>query len=153
MNYSLMTENEKDIVILWKWPGEYSVYNILNGDESKKNRTGLFNPTNIKNYYSYYDGEIFVGYTNIVKKTDGVSIGVAVNPSYCNMGYGTQVLKTAVEISNNLYPGANIYLQVRTWNQRAIRCYEKAGFKIFGDAFEQITGSGKGKFFTMMYKK
>ncbi len=76
---------------------------------------------------------------------------MAVNPDYCNRGYGTKILKTAVEISNNLYPGAHIYLQVRTWNKRAIRCYEKVGFQISGEAFVRITGSGKGEFFTMKY--
>ncbi len=72
MKYNLMTENEKDTVILWKWPGEYSVYNISKGEEIKKNRTGLFNLNNIKNYYSYYNHNIFVGYTNISKKDDRV---------------------------------------------------------------------------------
>ncbi len=46
-----------------------------------------------------------------------------------------------------------MYLEVRTWNQRAIACYEKAGFIIDGSVIEQETMSGAGKFYRMIFNQ
>lgn len=42
-----------------------------------------------------------------------------------------------------------LYLEVRTWNIRAVKCYEKAGFQIEGEPFELTTGIGTGMFYRM----
>lgn len=44
-----------------------------------------------------------------------------------------------------------MHLEVRTWNRRAIRCYEKSGFYIDGQPFTQKTLSGEGRFFRMVH--
>lgn len=49
-----------------------------------------------------------------------------------------------------LYPNKPLYLEVRTWNTRAVKCYEKAGFRIDGQAYELTTGIGTGTFYRMI---
>lgn len=58
--------------------------------------------------------------------------------------------KIAREISNELFPGKPMYLEVRTWNERAIKCYEKAGFHIEGEPIKQTTPLGEGVFYHMV---
>ena len=43
-----------------------------------------------------------------------------------------------------------LYLEVRTWNIRAVKCYQKAGFRIDGQAYELTTGIGTGTFYRMI---
>lgn len=54
------------------------------------------------------------------------------------------------ESSKKLYPNKPLYLEVRTWNTRAVKYYEKAGFRIDGQAYELTTGIGTGTFYRMI---
>lgn len=58
--------------------------------------------------------------------------------------------QTSIEISKKLYPNKPLYLEVRTWNIRAVKCYQKAGFRIDGQAYELTTGIGTGTFYRMI---
>ena len=68
----------------------------------------------------------------------------------CNKHYGQRMLLITYEISKKLYPNKPLYLEVRTWNIRAIKCYQKAGFRIDGQAYELTTGIGTGTFYRMI---
>jgi len=41
-------------------------------------------------------------------------------------------------------------IEVRTWNSRAVKCYEKAGFIIDGEPIKQTTSIGEGVFYRMV---
>lgn len=58
--------------------------------------------------------------------------------------------QTSIEISKKLYPNKPLYLEVRTWNIRVVKCYQKAGFRIDGQAYELTTGIGTGTFYRMI---
>ena len=77
--------------------------------------------------------------------------GIGVNPACCGRGYGQQMTRTACEISQSLFPGKPLYLEVRTWNARAVRCYERAGFRIDGAPIRQTTSLGEGTFYRMTW--
>ena len=94
-----------------------------------------------------------MGYTNTVFKNSEVFIGVGLKPDMCGRGLGTEILSLACEKALEQYPGVKICLQVREWNTRAIKCYEKAGFEIAGEAFAMVTPSGEGLFYKMKYNK
>jgi len=68
----------------------------------------------------------------------------------CNKHYGQRMLLITYEISKKLYSNKPLYLEVRTWNIRAIKCYQKAGFRIDGQAYELTTGIGTGIFYRMI---
>ena len=55
-------------------------------------------------------------------------------------------------ISKKLYPSKPLYLEVRTWNMRAVNCYKKAGFEIVGESFTMETLMGTGTFYRMIRK-
>ena len=61
--------------------------------------------------------------------------------------------RMAWDISQRLFPGKPLYLEVRTWNARAVRCYEKAGFRIVGEPIRQTTSAGDGVFYHMVREK
>ena len=129
LTYHLMTEQEKELASSWQYEGEYAIYNEPSYQEQKEKGIGFGNPARDKNFYAYCDGQELVGFTNILEEQQAVFIGIGVRPDLCGHGYGQQMMKLAQTISQTLYPGKPLYLEVRSWNKRAIRCYEKAGFE------------------------
>ena len=150
LTYHIITEDEAREVCSWKYPEEYACYNQPPYEELQQKQAMFCDPVRKNNFYSYYDGGQLIGFTNLSEEEHEVFLGIAVHPDFCNKGYGTSIIETACQISHQLYPGKSLYLVVRTWNKRAIRCYEKAGFVIDGETFELRTYSGIGTFYRMI---
>lgn len=150
ITYHVMTESEKEAVAAWNYTGDYEIYNMPSYQEQKDKGMAFGNPLCDKNFYAYYDEKQLIGFTNILEEPKEIFIGIGVAPHLCGCGYGQKILRIAHEISKTLYPSKPLYLEVRAWNQRAIHCYEKAGFAIDGAAFEQETMLGTGQFLRMI---
>ena len=143
-----MTEAEKFLICDWKYPGEYALYNTAPYAEDLKRRTGFAYPAFIG--FSFYDGGTLIGFTCLWEEEKAVMLGIGVAPEACGRGYGQRMIQTTCGISAERYPGKPLYLEVRTWNKRAVACYQKAGFIIVGDPFTQNTGLGEGVFYRMV---
>lgn len=152
LTYHLITESEKREICCWKYEGEYAAYNLPDYQTMQKKQIGFCNPNRDKNFFSYYDGEVLVGFTNILEEETQVFLGIGVAPDLCGKGYGQKILDAAKSISRSLYPSKPICLEVRCWNKRAVACYQKSGFCIEGEAFEQTTPMGPGLFYRMVDK-
>ncbi len=150
LSYHIITEEEKQAVCSWKYEGDYACYNQPSYKEAKEKGMLFFHPGHEKNFRTYYDGDVLVGFTNLMEDGDKVFLGIGVHPDLCSKGYGTAIIRETCRISEELYPGKPLYLTVRTWNQRAIRCYEKCGFVKDGDVFFMRTYSGVAEFYRMM---
>lgn len=148
LTYHPTTETEKEAICAWQYPGEYAMYNNPPYAEQKKHGYGFANPAN--NFYSFYDGETLVGFVNLSDEGGEVFFGIGAHPDHCGQGYGTQMTALAWDLSQRLYPGKPMYLEVRTWNTRAVRCYEKAGFRVVGEPVKRVTLSGEGTFYHMV---
>ena len=148
--YHTITEDEKRTICDWKYEGEYSIYNLPPYDQMQKDKLGFANPEKEKNFDTYFDGEVLVGFTNLLEEQTEVFVGIGVNPELCGKGYGKKILELAAQIAKERYPGKPLYLEVRTWNERAVRCYQKAGFVIEGDCIEQETFLGESRFYRMV---
>ena len=147
-----LTEHEKREICSWRYEGDYAVYNLPSYEVMKEKNMGFMNPKTEENYRAYYHKDLLVGFTNIREEEKEVFIGIGVNPNMCGKGYGHIILNKSYEISKQLYPGKPLYLEVRTWNKRAISCYLKAGFEIIGEPYELQTGTGVGVFYRMVRK-
>ena len=111
---------------------------------------GFANPKN--NFYSFLEDGALVGFINLYEEPTEVFFGIGVRPDLCGRGFGRQMTRAACELSWKLFPGKSLYLEVRTWNERAVRCYEKAGFRITGEPIHQVTSAGDGVFYHMVYR-
>lgn len=68
--HNILSEEEKQEICNWKYEDEYSIYNLPPLQQLKDNSQGIFNPENTGNYYAFYDGDIFVGYVNLVERNN-----------------------------------------------------------------------------------
>lgn len=150
LTYHKMTEEEKYRITAWKYPGEYAIYNNPPYDEQKQTGFGFANPE--FQFYSFYDGDRLIGFIDLCEEENEVFFGIGAAPDCCGRGYGQQMARTAGELARQLFPGKPLYLEVRTWNTRAVRCYEKAGFRIDGEPVHRTTAAGEGMFCRMVRK-
>ena len=148
LTYHQTTEAEKYRITAWEYEGEYAIYNATPYAEQKKKGFGFANPLN--HFYSFYAGEELVGFINLYEEETEVFFGIGVAPAHCGKGYGRQMTEIACTLSRRLFPGKPLYLEVRTWNTRAVRCYQKAGFRIVGEPLRQTTSLGEGLFYRMV---
>lgn len=70
----------------------------------------------------------------------GIFIG---NKNFWNKGYGEEATRLCLDYGFNVLNLHNIYLLVIEYNPRAIRCYEKVGFKTIGKRREARFFGGK----------
>lgn len=148
LTYHETTEAEKYIISGWKYSGEYAIYDLKPYEVQKAQGSALANPRN--HFYSFYESTVLVGFINLYEEENEVFFGIGISPVYCGQGFGPQMVGIACGISQSLFPGKPLYLEVRTWNTRAVRCYEKAGFHITGAPIHQATGAGDGVFYRMV---
>lgn len=145
-----LSEAEKREICDWRYDGKYAVYDLPAYEEMRKKQIGFCNPEREANYLSWHQAGCLVGFTNLLEEERSVFVGIGVAPELCGQGYGQRILKEICELSKQRYPDKPLYLEVRTWNTRAVRCYEKAGFRIDGAPFAQVTGMGPGTFYRMV---
>lgn len=76
-------------------------------------------------------GCISLGHVKDVNRTAelGVFIG---NEEYLSRGYGSEAIKLLLDYAFNQLNLNNIMLKAISFNKRALRAYEKCGFKTFG---------------------
>lgn len=55
-----------------------------------------------------------------------------------NQGYGAEIVKSFVVLIQRDFKAKKILIDPAVTNKRAVRCYEKAGFKIFATAHDGI---------------
>lgn len=151
--FSLKVLSEEDAkeICNWKYEGEYAIYNLSDWDIVVKNGWELANK-NIRerDFLAISREEEFMGFGVLKVKGNRVFLGIGLKPSWCGRGYGIKIMKLMIKESQKRYPTKQIVLEVRSFNKRAIRCYEKICFKI-KDSYERKTLTGSGEFYYMEY--
>lgn len=154
MQITEMTEKYAMEISEWKYADEFHIYNMPSWKEMVEDEWALTDVSKRKSDYFAFvtEDKGLVAFTRHTMQADGIMLGVGVNPKYLSLGYGSEAIKLTVEYLMVLYPSEKIFLDVRTWNKRAVRSYEKAGF-IIEKTLEQETHVGNGQFFRMYYER
>jgi RimJ/RimL family protein N-acetyltransferase len=89
----------------------------------------------------------FIGNAELMDLADSqAELGIAVTAKMQDRGYGTEAVRTVVAYGMKELGLRRIFLKVYPDNARAIRCYEKCGFREYDrtdeDVFMEIPGEG-----------
>lgn len=152
LRYGHLTEADKRQICEWHYDGVYAIYDLPAFESMKKREMGFLNPQRDRNFLGFWEDGILIGYVNLREEEQEVFIGIGIRPEFCGYGYGSCVLTKACEISKERYPEKSLYLEVRHWNIRSVRCYEKSGFHIAGSPFLKETHNGTDWFYRMVKK-
>ncbi len=146
-----MTDDAVRELSRWRYDGEYAVYDESPYEEKRAKGSPLLDPDHRGRYTCFYDGDTLMGYINLARMEGAVHFGIALAPDYCGRGYGPVVTRKAMAMAREKWPSLPLRLVVRIWNARAIRCYEKAGFRPAGRV-TRVTPTGPAEFLVMKAK-
>lgn len=147
-----MREEHGRDVCMWNYPPPYDLYHwdpwewmVARGEE--------FGDPRIREaqFRSVLDesGEL-CGFAQFFPMVGVTRLGLGLRPDLCGKGSGTAFVRSIVSEAKRSAPGNEIDLEVLTWNQRAIRTYERAGF-VITDTYERPTPDGSGEFHCMVW--
>ena len=89
-----------------------------------------------------------VGFFAFRRAEDAVEVGLGLRPDLTGRGLGLPFMLSGLEFARQRYAPARFRLKVATFNRRAIRVYEQAGF-IQGETFAHWTNGGEHEFLWM----
>ena len=131
LNLSVMSEEHAKEICIWEYDGEYSVYNLSDWETVVRNNWDLaVKEKRESNFLSVSKDQELVAYGVITNVADTVILGIGLKPKLCGKGLGKDIMKLLIEESKLRFPYTPIALEVRTFNKRAIKCYESIGFEI-----------------------
>ncbi len=137
----------------WQYEPAYSVYNYMTYEDAVKKQAMIIKAENTDNYLCFWSDKTLVAYTGMFPKNEKVYIGIGIAPQFCGQGLGNTYLNKTVLEAQKRNPDKEFWVQVPSWNERAIKCYRKSGFfekyrELIPDRFNQNT-----EFVFMRYEK
>lgn len=147
-----LTETYAKEICSWEYSGEYSIYNYPEWSKMLSEKWGITVEEKRKNEFIAIvdDFNNLCGYIRIFNKNVYVLIGVGLKPSLCGQGLGSTIMEVVKQQCSKRYPNKKIVLEVRSFNERAIKCYKRAGFNIV-DHYMKDTPLGYGEFVKMEF--
>ena len=144
--FQLMDEADAQAMQTWRYEGEYAVYSFADGDDPAE----LLDRRSP--YYAARDerGEL-VGFfcfgtsaaisgsaaPGIYGEDGSVLIGLGLRPDLTGKGIGLAFVQAGLAFGRAQFTPTAFRLFVMTFNQRAIRVYERAGFQQVGVVLQQ----------------
>jgi [ribosomal protein S18]-alanine N-acetyltransferase len=132
-----ITRADAQAISRWRYEEPYSVY-----DGNPSSVTALLEPH--YPYHSVHDAhEELVGYfcfgedarvqagkqRGLYEREDALDIGLGMRPDLTGQGLGEQFMHAGLRFAKEMYAPRVFRLTVATFNRRAIRVYERAGFE------------------------
>jgi RimJ/RimL family protein N-acetyltransferase len=106
----------------WRYASPYDFYN---GDQEP-----VKNP---ERYFIARDGEeMMVGFYYFETKDDALEYGLGLRPDLTGRGLGLEFFHEGLEFGRERYLPGRVRLFVAAFNERAIKVYERAGFRETG---------------------
>ena len=87
-------------------------------------------------------GTVAIENINNINRTGTLGIFIG-DKNYRNQGYGTEAIKLILDYAFNYLNLNNIKLDLMSFNERALKCYQKCGFKEYGRRRQSIYLNGK----------
>jgi len=154
MTIAPLTQKLADELCNWRYASPYDVYNWPSFAEMKKNGFEFGDPVLRDEQYAAVlsqDGSM-IGFAQFFPLSGGsvIRLGLGIRPDLCGQGLGPHFVRLLIEEALRRSPGCEVDLEVLTWNTRAVRTYEKAGFRI-EDTYMRPTASGPLECHCMVY--
>lgn len=151
MNYEVASEISK-----WIYEEPYSIYSMDGSDgciDELLNGYFFFVSDEESNLLGYFcfgqSAKVPVGNQfGVYTDDDIIDIGLGIKPSLCGQGLGFDFLSHCLEFAKNKLAAKRFRLTVASFNERAIKIYERIGFKKV-HSFIRVSENGEMEFFVM----
>ncbi len=147
MTIEQMRQSEAvEIADRWKYDGEYAFYDMTADPEDYREITTP--ALRDGRYYSVFSGGELTGFFCVEQEGADVEIGLGLRPDLTGQGRGGAFLAEILDFVKTRYLFEKIRISVASFNSRAIRVYERAGFVKTGA--EEVPTNGGVYHFTLM---
>lgn len=147
-----LTETDARSICAWRYPPPYDVYDYADWDTVVSQGWDLSIPEKRSaEYVGFRGADGLVAFGRLTAVSRFILIGIGLKPDFCGMGLGMQVMRSLIALGHQRYPDHPLALEVRTFNTRAIRCYEKCGFRRVKQ-YVRNTLTGEDRFYFMVYR-
>lgn len=115
----------------WVYEPPYAIYNWPPWEQMQKDGIEFGDPVLRTRQYSAVVNEAheLIGFVQMFPMAGVTRLGLGLRPDLCGRGLGSRLARLAAEEAQRREPGHQIDLEVLSWNRRAIRAYERAGFR------------------------
>lgn len=123
-------------IATWSYQGEYSFYSMIYSEElisellSGPYVAAVNEQDELVGFYCYgFPAQVRGGIIAGIYDNDAaIDFGLGLRPDLTGQGMGASFVEAGVAYALNRYAGNMVRLVVATFNRRAIRAYERAGF-------------------------
>lgn len=149
---SEFTERHAQETCGWRYDGDYAAYNLPDWQTVKQQNWAIADEKRRKPQYVAVldENNALCGYFRFIPYDRPILLGLGFRPDLCGKGHGAEFMDLVKKEFHARYPGQALELEVREFNTRAIRCYERAGFTVVNRHFME-TALGSGQFLRMRY--
>jgi ribosomal-protein-alanine N-acetyltransferase len=121
-----MREEEAHQIAAWRYEGQYAFYDA---DADPGDLALLLSAEHREGRYfsALADGEL-IGFFGFGTDGGDVVVGLGLRPDLTGRGLGFEFLEAGLDFARERFEPSGFRLSVATFNERAIRVYERAGF-------------------------
>jgi ribosomal-protein-alanine N-acetyltransferase len=122
-----MTQSEAEIVAGWRYDPPYDFYDFVKDPEDHaeildpERRAGDYHAVGL-------DGEL-AGFFSFRPHGDELELGLGLRPDLAGKGLGLEFVEAGMAFGREKFGPRSFWLDVATWNERAKKVYERAGFE------------------------
>lgn len=145
--FSQLSQDDAEAIARWRYPHPYSFYDWTADPDDLRE---LLDPSLRGDaYWAVRDEQDeLVGHFSFKPKGDAVEIGLGLRPDLTGRGLGADFLAAGLEFARKQFAPERFTLAVATFNERAIKVYERAGFER-GRVYMHSTAGAEWEFLEM----
>jgi ribosomal-protein-alanine N-acetyltransferase len=142
-----MSQRQARTIAAWRYTPPYDFYDWAADPDDLAE---LLDPLQRQDRYFAVlaDPGGLVGFFMVKPAGDTIEVGLGLRPDLTGRGFGLSFLLAGLEFARERYAPARIQLAVAAFNQRAIRVYERAGFRQ-RESYTHQTNGGDHAFLRM----
>jgi [ribosomal protein S18]-alanine N-acetyltransferase len=130
-------------VMSWQYDAPYEFYS---GDGGP--------PLNPERFFAARDeGGALVGFFYFERRGDALFYGLGLRPDLTGRGLGLDFVNAGLRFARRRYRPARVILDVASFNERAIKVYERAGFEVTGRHVRRFDRWGDVEFADMELRR
>jgi ribosomal-protein-alanine N-acetyltransferase len=145
-----MEKNYAYTIANWHYEDIYAFYDLSQDVEDQQE---FLDSNNWEGHYYAVvnNAQELIGYFSFEFQEEAIIVGLGLKPSYTGKELGTAFVTAGLGFAIQHFHPKKFCLEVATFNERAIRVYEKVGF-ILDHLFMNRTNGGDYEFAYMVYE-